>query len=248
MDWESQLIATYLIVCEAWQKGICYCVKRYSNNHTPAFTDQEAVSLYLFGIMTGHTTLRGIYNYADRHLRDWFPDLCGYEAFNYRMNILSDGLVALAQCLVERAEKPQLQNWVVDSLPIVMAGPKRSQRAKVAPELADKGFCASKDLYFYGVKLHFVSQLVKKSIPMPGFVALAPASASDHKMFEQISSELENLKTFADKAYADTEHKKNLQEKQNVELLTPIKKTKNQFSFPGADAFSTWVSGIRQPI
>ena len=129
-----------------------------------------------------------------------------------------------------------------------MAGPKRSGRARVATDIADKGFCASKDLYFYGVKIHCVGQLKPGTIPMPSFIGLAPASASDHRMFEQVSTEIFNGKAFGDKAYADADHKTRLEQLQNVQLLTPIKKTKGLFSFAGPDTFSTWVSAIRQPI
>jgi hypothetical protein len=248
MDWQSQLISTYLTVCDMWKKGICEAVRRFSNHSDFALADEEVVTLYLFGILSGCTTIRGIYNYADRHLREWFPNLGGYEAFNYRLNKISAGFVGLCEKLVHTRQSVFTEEWVVDSLPIILAGPKRSGRARVATELADKGFCASKDLYFYGVKLHCVGAIQPSTIPLPCFVGLAPASANDHRMFEQISSELHNGRVFGDKAYADTDHKKQLSQDQNVELLTPIKKIKNLFSFPGGDSFSSWISSVRQPI
>jgi hypothetical protein len=38
----------------------------------------------------------------------------------------------------------------------VLAGPKRSNQAKVAPEIANKGYCATKSPFYYGVKLHVI--------------------------------------------------------------------------------------------
>lgn len=248
MEWQSQLISTYLTVCDMWKKGICESVKRYSNHSCFVLADEEVVTLYLFGILSGCTTIRGIYNYSERHLREWFPNLGGYEAFNYRLNKISSGFVGLCEKLAQSRERPFTEEWVVDSLPIILAGPKRSGRARVAPELADKGFCASKDLYFYGVKLHCVGAIQPLTIPLPCFLGVAPASSNDHRMFEQVSPELRNARTFGDKAYADVDHKERLRRDQNVELLTPIKKIKNLFSFPGGDMFSSWISSVRQPI
>jgi|GEM_PF-2157469 hypothetical protein len=36
------------------------------------------------------------------------------------------------------------KNLIIDSIPIVMAGSSRSRRTKVAPDIANKDFCASK--------------------------------------------------------------------------------------------------------
>ncbi len=165
MDWQSQLISTYLTVCSFWRKGICESVKRYSNHSEFALIDEEVATLYLFGIQSGCTTVRGIYNYSDRHLREWFPNLGGYEAFNYRLNKISAGFVGLCEKLVESRQDAFTEEWVVDSLPIILAGSKRSGRARVAPDLADKGFCASKDMYFYGVKLHCIGAIQPSSAP-----------------------------------------------------------------------------------
>jgi len=130
--------------------------------------------------------------------------------------------------------------------PILIAGPKRSGRAKVASELADKGFCASKNLYFYGVKLHCVGSLRQTSLPRLRFIELAPASANDHTMFEQVSGDLTPAPIFADKAYKDKTHSQILAAKQ-ITLLTPNKKQKGLFTLPGGETFSTWVSQTRQP-
>jgi hypothetical protein len=250
MDWQSQLITVYVTVCDLWSKGICETARRFSNNKKFDLTDEEVVTLYLFGIMSSRFSILDIYRYADRHLRDWFPSLAGYDAFCYRLNRLSGSFISLVEKLVQSRESGQnisVREWVVDSFPIVLAGPRRSGTARVAEEFCDKGFCSSKDLYFYGVKLHCVATLQSGTIPFPSMLGLAPASANDHRLFEQASGEFFNGRMFGDKAYGVDDHKKQL-EQQNVQLLTPIKKVKGIYSLPGPDAYSTWVSAMRQPI
>ena len=47
---------------------------------------------------------------------------------------------------------------IIDSIPKIMAKYKRRFNAKVVPELADKnGYCSTKKLFYYGVKLHLIS-------------------------------------------------------------------------------------------
>jgi DDE family transposase len=251
MDWQLQLVTVYFSVCDFWRKGICESVQRFSNNTEFKLTDQEIATLYLFGVASGKSTVRSIYDYADRHLREWFPHLGEYKSFCYRLNRISTAFASLCEAFArqqESADPAGLRDWVVDSLPIIMAGPRRSGRAKVARELADKGFCASKELYFYGVKLHCVGLRRPGTIPFPSFVGMAPASVNDEPVFEQISPELTAGRAFGDKAYGDSGHKRRLSEKQNIALFTPIKKSKGLFNLPGPETYSAWVSAIRQPI
>ena len=43
-----------------------------------SFSDEEVITLFLFGVMDKHREIKGIYEYADRHLRDGFPRLPSY--------------------------------------------------------------------------------------------------------------------------------------------------------------------------
>ncbi len=247
MDWQSRLISIYLTIDSVWNKGSSMCVQRFSNNSYLFLTDQEVVTIYFFGVLQGRSTVKEIFDYANQHLREWFPHLKNYEAFNYRLNKIHSGFITLCELFSGNLKKDGTENWVIDSLPIIMAGPKRSGRARVGRDQADKGYCASKDLFFHGVKLHCIGELRAGTIPTPVFIGLAPASASDEKLFEMVSSELENGKVFADKAYIDSDHERKLN-KQNVELLTPLKRGKDKYSFSGGETYSTWVSSVRQPI
>ena len=119
MDWQYQLIALYLTVCDAWKKRIQACVMRHSNNSSFALSDEEIATIYLFGILSGYSSVKDIYCYAKRHLHEWFPQLRGYEAFNYRLNKIDNGFVALCEELVLSRAKGPIHDWVIDSLPII---------------------------------------------------------------------------------------------------------------------------------
>jgi len=137
---------------------------------------------------------------------------------------------------------------LMDAMPIYMAKAKRSNRAKVAPELADKGYCSSKDEYYYGVKLHVVGFDRDGAIPIPSCIGLSPASTHDLQAFREIEREFSNCDIFGDNAYSDSDLFKTLTAR-GVCLATPVKRKKGQKALDSADKmYSAAVSSIRQPI
>ena len=63
---------------------------RLSNNNKPAgFSDQEAVTIYLFvGKYQRYSKISDIHAFARHYLKDWFPNLTSYQKFNNRLNVI----------------------------------------------------------------------------------------------------------------------------------------------------------------
>ena len=55
MDWQERIISLYLEITELSQSTLQYFYQRFSNNNEPAFTDEEIITIYLFGIQQGYT-------------------------------------------------------------------------------------------------------------------------------------------------------------------------------------------------
>lgn len=254
MDWQSRLIGVYLKVCEYWDQGIWTACQRFSNNQEVALTDQEAVAIYVFGIMKEKKTVKAIHTFTTEFLSEWFPSLGGYEAFAHRLNQVSDVFVALVERLIGDLDEQQLLSsypfrLLVDSLPIILANNNRSSRARVAPEIADKGFCDAKDMFYYGVKLHVAGKDRDSTLPIPTIVGITPASHHDLSAFRGVLPGIYNCDIFTDKAYIDHALQLDLREKQGVILSTPMKRKKGQTVLDSADRlYSKAVSSIRQPI
>ena len=90
------------------------------------------------------------------------PDLPSYQAFNHRLNELGESLRILVYELMtnfpEGEEFFTQQDAVIDSLPIMLAVRGRAGSAKVAPDEANVGYCASKDIFYHGVKMHTLGE------------------------------------------------------------------------------------------
>lgn len=250
MDWETRLITLYVFICEQFQKDLWLHCQRFTNNARPRFTDEEVITVFLFGIMQRRFELKSCYGYAVDHLSDWFPDMPSYQAFVARLNRISVVFPVLVERIVSNFPEidSRFRIRLIDSFPLVMAQGKRSSKARVAKEFANKGYCASKCFWYYGVKIHVLGLKREKRLPIPEFIGLTPASEHDLSAFRQISPTLENCDIYADLAYLD-ELEKQLLKEQDSEILTPVKKKKGQKSLEMFDAlFSTTVSRMRQPI
>jgi len=138
---------------------------------------------------------------------------------------------------------------IADSMPIMMASGKRASQAKVASRLADKGYCASKGVHIYGVKLHVVAERRRGHMPLPRRAGLTPGSEHDLTALRRVLPDIRGGWLYGDKAYCDDPMKERLADEQNLELRTPVKRKKGQKHLSAADKlFSTAVSKVRQPI
>ena len=251
MDWQIRLVNLYVYICKTCASRLCVYYERFSNNAHPEFTDEEVITIYLFGIMEKRREIKEIYNFTKDHLSAWFPRLPSYAGYVQRLNRL-DSLfpVLVEQILTDFPESNALQELrLLDSMPIIMANSKRSSSAKVADQFANKGYCPSKRMYFYGAKLHVLGLKRPETLPLPDFIGLTPATDHDLTAFKIIAPHLVNGEVFADKAYVNELLKIQLKTEQNLDLNTPIKKEKGQEElFLFDKVLSTAVSRVRQPI
>ena len=250
-EWKDTLIRVYLFVCRRWTAHLHAVAQRQSNNSDPEFTDEEVLTIYLFGLIRKRETVKDIHGYAEDHFPEWFPDLPSYAGYVRRLNRLSAVFAPLTQAAIAEIGSEEVTQTlrIADSFPVMMAKEKRSTQAKVAPEIADKGYCSSKDTFYHGVKLHVVAQQRPGTVPLPDRVGLSAGSENDLTTLRQVLPFLQDGQLYGDKAYVAPSLRERLSEVQNLELLTPPKKSKGEERLSAADKlFSEAVSRVRQPI
>ena len=247
MDWQDQLITIYLYICKEYKADLWVCVQRFSSHVDWQISDEEVIALYLFGIMDGHRTVKQIHTYAARHLRDWFPGLPSYPGYVMRLNRLADVFAPL----LERIQSPHpttTNALLIDSFPVALARQGHRFKACVAPNIANQGYCSTKKLYFYGVRVHLIGRRQTGTLPTPEYIGLWPANHSDGKVLDSIRSELRGETLFGDKAYERTDAAA-IEEQLQLKVFTPVKKKKGQVYLDADEKWlSTAVSQVRQPI
>lgn len=247
---ETKLIELFLLICDFYDKHSILKEQRLSNNHQPLFTDQELLTVYLFGHLQGLTQQRQIYDYFFNHWRAWFPALPSYQAVNRRFAELAPTFeLLIEQLLTNGAWQIQVRDdRLIDSLPVMLVVGRRANRARVALDLARTGFCAVKQTHYYGVKLPLIAARRLGRLPLPEKIHLSEASQHDLSALRELAPRLPpNSGLFADKAYCDTETDNFFKEHRSF-LLAVYKRRRNQ---PEADVptlYNRFVSAVRQPI
>ena len=111
-------------------------------------------------------------------------------------------------------------------MPIITCSGKRN--GKVAKELTDKGYCSTKSLYYYGVKLHALAFRRLGKIHFPEEIQITPASVNDLTVFKQVWSTKVNRCFFGDKIYQNKEFFAEFEKEKNSVMMTPIKAVKGE--------------------
>ena len=250
-----KLIKIYSIICDRFEKDLKYTCERFSNNDKQDLTDQEIMTIYLFAVQEEHRIgVKDIHKYACDYLPSWFPKLGSYSGFSNRLNQLSEAFRSFTTSLLEDFLPSDCftNQSLLDSMPIITCSGKRS--GKVAKDLTDKGYCSTKSLYYYGVKLHALAFRRLNKIPFPEEIQITPASVNDLTVFKEAWSDKTNRSFFGDKIYNNQDFFSELEQKKNSIMMTPIKGIKGQCQQiknrdkAADDLFSTAVSRVRQPI
>ena len=138
---------------------------------------------------------------------------------------------------------------IVDSMPIVTC---KGKNRKVATEITLKGYCSTKNMYYYGMELHMVGQRREGTIPFSEMTVLTPALENGLTVFKNECAPYLSEKTvLGDKIYSDFSF---FNESNPVKMITPHKEIKGepevlkQREKAARDLFSQAVSKVRQPI
>ena len=248
----KKIIELYCNICQCNDSRFVEGKQRQSNNNCPKFSDEELITVYLWGKAQQLLTRKAIYNYTKEHLLDLFPKLPSYQAFCRRLNRLAPAFRALAEIWSEQtiARTEQTSCYVVDSCPIMLARHSRSNRGKVAPELCRLCRNPTRNEWYFGVKLHVFGMLRPQKLPVPCAMYISSSSLCDLWAAKQIfrdCSPISNGTLLADRAYIDADWAEELMSQHNVRIVIPRKKQKYD-TLCSRDAVSTRISSLRQPI
>jgi hypothetical protein len=253
---KDNLIKLYDHVCNKYKEQLRWEVQRFSNNSSQSgiITDEELITIYLFCVMYEERfKIKSMYNYIKTHWQSWFPLLPSYQAFNARLNHICEAFgVLLIDCMSRvHVSSDNLKILLGDSYPIITCSHKR--KGKVARDMVNKGYCATKKLHYYGVKLHALGIRREGSIPIPQYIEVTAANVHDLTASKEILQKIKADVCVLDKAYADITLAEQMKMNNNI-LLTPIKNKKGldillqQIDSAYHDLFNKAVSSVRQPI
>jgi hypothetical protein len=100
----------------------------------------------------------------------------------------------------------------------------------VAKEISNKGFCSTKSIYYYSLKLHVLAFHRSDHLPFPESIVIISASENDLNVHKQNWCNILNHSFFGNKIYHDSELLKDMISFSNSQILTPAKTVKTSRS------------------
>jgi hypothetical protein len=214
-DFDDFCLWMYVIVDDVWQE-----IKPLFKRPGPAPTscsDSELLTMALVGECRGWDVETEMLSYWREH-RDLFPCIPSQSRFNRRRRNLMSAFNLIRQAVLSVLDVALDQQCVIDSLPVpvVKFHLVPGSTGDWAAHGADFGRVSSKKVTIFGYKLHLLVTL--KGVILD-FV-LAPASASDLSVGQEVLAPYTDLEVFGDKAFISAVVAAELAQTQRIFLRT----------------------------
>lgn len=219
---KNQLIQLYLLVCQIYDNQSSLKAQSLSN-FKPRFTDQELVTIYLFG------HLNGLFKKSD---------------LSFCLSLLGSLVSTFAELSSLLPSPEQSRIKFSNYQPPTAHGFNRQPTDR---SRSSNRFVSGKRLHFHGVRRHLLAQRRAGCLPVPFEVWFRAGNVHDLTAFKEYDIRFSNSALFGDKAFCDTALRKRLKE-QNIRLFVPLKKPKGKEQTEPDKSYSRLVSKFPQPI
>ncbi|GHU11200.1 hypothetical protein FACS189449_02180 [Alphaproteobacteria bacterium] len=121
----------------------------------PKLTDAEVLTMETVGEFLGFGSDKAIYEYFKHHWLEWFPNLGHRTTFARQSANFWIIKEKLQKYLSRKCHTNDL--YLFDGFPIPICNYKRARRGNRFCEHASFGYCAAKDVHYYGFKGHLLT-------------------------------------------------------------------------------------------
>jgi hypothetical protein len=220
MDRDHFIISVYCLVCHHFQKIVANHPLR-RRGFAPALSDEEVITLEVCGEYLGLDQDEAIFDYFVAHYAPWFPHLKERTSFVRQAANLWQVKALIQQRLTWVSGQATDAVQIIDTLPLPVCVYTRSQRDRCFKPDADYGYCAAKDMPYYGFKLGLRISRDGMIVHYP----LLPARPHDSQLLDDLIAGLQGV-ALADKGFIDGFRQQELAKKKRVELITPPRKNR----------------------
>ena len=240
IDFPSLMTVVFVLVDDWYQKQIA----PYRPVHPGVqaqFSDSEVLTLSLlmdYVPFPGETQFLG---FMRANYLDWFPYLLEQSQFNRRLRSLTEMLETLRRDWVLELVCEQECVFLVDTKPIPVLGLKRDKRRSDFSGNATPGYCASRQLRYFGYKLALLSSW--DGVPVA--YDLVPANTDERLAVESVLEVVRGSTIYGDKGFINQDWQLQLETRTGNRLWTV--KRKNQKHQHSA-SLNRFIAKVRQRI
>jgi hypothetical protein len=215
MDRDTFIIAVYCLVVEYYQTLTAHRPLR-RGGFSPTLSDEEVITMEICGEYFKLPSDKDIWQYFRAHYRPFFPALGDRTRFVRQAANLWQIKAAIQQRLTHISGQAQDPIQPIDTLPLPVCGYTRSGRDRCLKPYADYGYCAAKDMYYYGFKLGL-------RISRMGMITQFPLLAARPHDINHLEALVEDFSGLvpADKGFIDARKHALLVERQGLLVVTP---------------------------
>ena len=220
--------------------------KSYPIRHggfAPALSDEEVITIEICGEFFKHSTDKDLFNYFKAHYQDWFPNLSDRTLFVRQAANLWQFKALIQQQIAASANQLFAPLQVIDTLPLAVCQWVRGIRDKCFPNEADYGYCAAKELHYYGFKLG----LRCSRLGMITFAALLPARRHDVNFTEELVNGFSQT-VLADKGFLDPWREQLLRDRYGTQVIVPKRKNMEEQNHQLLDKVSAKLFGKTRKV
>ena len=212
MSSEEFIIQIYCCVDDFLKEA----AKTRTRGFSPHLTDAEVITMEMIGEFWGMGSDKGIFDYIKSHWLSWFPTLTCRTSFVRQSANLWGIKEELRKFLVKKM-CPENDLFLFDGFPIPTCHLKRVRKKNPFWGVGGFGYCAAKDMKYFGFKGHMVTH-------PRGFildVTFAAANIDERDVLPELVEHAQGM-LIADKGLIRPELKKTLAE-QGLDLQTPLR-------------------------
>jgi Transposase DDE domain len=218
MNREEFIIRVYVMVCEQYE-GLFGKGGVRQRGKKPGFSDEEVLTLEICGAYWGLQEEEALYGYFAAHWHHFFPMLPSRTTFVRQAANLWQVKRLMQQRLVQISGQRADEIQLIDTMPLPVCTYTRASRDRCFAGDADYGYCAAKQLHYYGFKLGL--RLSRDGMILD--YSLLPARSHDSLLLDDLIHGVEGI-VLADKGFLDTARQARLPATRNVLLITPLRR------------------------
>ena len=190
----------------------------------PTFSDSEILSLLLAMDYFPYPGEQQFLGFMRANYLDLFPKLLEQSQFNRRARRLEGLIEELRRFWVKEMGANLERTLLLDTKPVPVVGYKRSKRQSDFEGSATYGWCASRNLHYFGYKLVVVSTL--SGVPLA--YALVPANTDEREAAEAVLSFVNGCNILGDKGFIGGDWQDELYRTTGNRVFTPMRDNQHQ--------------------
>jgi len=237
----SDLLTIIFVLVDDWYQAKGVPLLKGKPGAKPEFTDSEVITLLLAMDFVPFPSETQFLGFIRANYLSLFPKLVDQSQFNRRARALRLLVEELRRSWLVELGVLDHRLFLVDTKPVPVVAVKRSNRHSDFAGSADYGFCASRNLKYFGYKLVTIATCTG----IPVFYELVPVNTDERQAAESVLYHLRGCHLIGDKGFVGQEWQATIFARTGNQFWTP--KRSNQYQ-QNPKALDRWLVSVRERI